>query len=710
MKPSPPDRRDVVLVAHEPPNCEHLGIRLVAAGLAEAGFRPHVLPVVSPSSVAAVVGQTLALSPFLVGVSISDPLVAPPLLAFVRLLRQRGFAGHITAGGPLATLERARLLADHPVIDSVVRHAGEAVIVELARALGDGSDLWRVPGLSTRLGEGSGNPHAFTASRLWPLRAETRPTLLGIPKADIAASRGCAGGCAYCGVAALEHDLANERRLLGMAFGHPRGSINRPVEDLADEVAALYHDRSVRVAYLVDDNPLGADPRAARAWLSDLAAALERRRVGTMAWRLMAEPSVLTGEVVDGLARLGALFVLVGIESLTLQGRAALGRRGHPADDIAALHRLAARGIAPTLNLLALRPDGTLDDARAELDGLAQLHDFAWEVVPLTVWPGTALAEQLAAKGQLAGRGAGMVWLPGEPAIERFLFALHRLRMGGLAWVTRQPCALDVMFALRVAHRLGLPGSGRGLIDRAQALLVQAQRARLRVLEQGLALVIATLSPGEFGQAVEALQQQAASQLAPFDAAFAGLLDEVAWPERYASDAGSSRRLASPWLAHGLMMAMAAGCAGSGARPPVVDAATEGPRIYISLDAPIGTPRDTQPVEARSVEAQSLTHECPSDGGQIAALDAACDLAALDTAVERVAHWPCRQSEYAGDYRYAVVIDCEGRVVELLTLPDQTPFLEGAERQAWLDSLANDRWLCYAGQSVQFTCMICLFP
>ena len=38
-------RREVVLVAHEPPNCEHLGIRLVAAGLAEAGFRPRVLPV-----------------------------------------------------------------------------------------------------------------------------------------------------------------------------------------------------------------------------------------------------------------------------------------------------------------------------------------------------------------------------------------------------------------------------------------------------------------------------------------------------------------------------------------------------------------------------------------------------------------------------------------------------------------------------------------
>lgn len=709
MKQRLPGRRDVVLVAHEPANCEHLGIRLVAAGLAEAGFRPRVLPVGSPASVGATVSETLAMQPSLVGVSISDPLVAPLVLAYVRLLRQRGFAGHITAGGALATLERAKLLADHPAIDSVVRHAGEAVMVELARALGEGGDLARVPGLTTREGEGSGNPHAFTPSRLRPLRAEALPTLIGIPKAGVAASRGCAGGCAYCGVSALERELDNERRLLGLDQGSPRGSIHRPIDDLADEVAALYQDRRVRVVQVVDDNLLGSDPRAAREWLADLEAALRRRRVGTMAWRLMAEPSVLSDEVVDALARLGALFVLVGIESLTPQGKSALHRRGTLADDMAVLHRLAARGIGPTLNVLALRPDGTLADARAELAGLAQLDDFAWEVVPLTVWPGTALAGQLAAKGQLAGQGAGLAWLPAEPETERFLFALNRLRMGGLAWVTRQPCAPDVMFALRVAHRLGLPGSGRGLVDRAQAWLAQAQRVRLGILEQALALATSPLSAREFGQAVEALHQQAANQLAPFDEGFACLLDEVSWPDAMAQR--PARRLASPWLAHGLMMAMATGCAGSGsgvydAKPPIADAAAEPARIVLP-DGP------TTPVDTRPVEAQPLPHEsCAADGGQSESLDASCEVNTLTDAVSRASGWPCYAyaSPAPAGFAYAVVIDCDGRAIELLSLPDQTPWLSGAERQAWLDSLANDRWPCYAGQSVQFTCMVCLFP
>ena len=688
-----PGRRDVVLVAHEPTNSEHLGIRLVAAGLVEAGFRPRVLPLVTPSSLAAAVSETLAAQPFLVGISISDPLVAPLLLAFVRLLRQRGFAGHITAGGALATLERGNLLAAHPAIDSVVRHAGEACVVELALALGEGRGLDQLPGLTTRLGEGSGNPHAFAPSRLRPLRAAESPTLIGIPKADVAASRGCAGRCAYCGVSALERDLDNERRLLGLDASTPRGRIQRPVDDLAEEVAALYHVRSVRVVRLVDDNLLGPDPRTARAWLADLEAALRRRRVGKMAWRLMAEPSVLSDEVADALARLGVLSVLVGIESLTPQGKSALGRSGRRDEDQAALHRLALRGIAPTLNVLALRPDGALADTRAELAGLAQLDDFAWDVVPLSVWPGTALARDLAAKGQLAGQGAGLCWRPAEPEAERFLYALNRLRLGGLAWLTRQPNAVDVMFALRVAHRLGLPGAACAHIDQASALLAQAQRVRRNVLEQALSLATSPLAAREFGQAVEALNQQAANRLAPFDERFVCLLDEVSWPGTNVAADRPARRLASPWLAHGLMMAMASGCASSPSGAPDANL------TIVIPDGPIATRPDTQPLPSMS---------CTPDGAQNVSQDASCDVATLEAAVNRVMNGACSAHVSSSDPNYAVVIDCEGRVVELLTLPDQTPLLSGTERQAWLDSLANDRWPCFAGQSVQIMCWVLL--
>jgi hypothetical protein len=63
--------------------------------------------------------------------------------------------------------------------------------------------------------------------------------------------------------------------------------------------------------------------------------------------------------------------------------------------------------------------------------------------------------------------------------------------------------------------------------------------------------------------------------------------------------------------------------------------------------------------------------------------------------------WRCEANGLPEALTYAVVIDCEGRAIDLLG-----PLFPEAERQASLDSLANDRWPCSAGQSVQFACMI----
>ena len=126
----------------------------------------------------------------------------------------------------------------------------------------------------------------------------------------------------------------------------------------------------------------------------------------------------------------------------------------------------------------------------------------------------------------------------------------------------------------------------------------------------------------------------------------------------------------------------------------------------VFLDGPIPPRVDTRPVDTQPLPQMS----CPQDGGQTASLDASCDAYALEDAVSRATGWTCRAFQSTADPAYAVVIDCDGRAIELLSLPDQTPLFSGDARQAWLDAMANDRWPCFAGQSVQFTCMICLFP
>ena len=150
-------------------------------------------------------------------------------------------------------------------------------------------------------------------------------------------------------------------------------------------------------------------------------------------------------------------------------------------------------------------------------------------------------------------------------------------------------------------------------------------------------------------------------------------------------------------------MAMAAGC-GSGssakhdANPPT-DESPDAAAIVLP-DAFFTAKPDTQRVP--------LDTSCALDGDQTRSVDGSCDPYPLQEAVGRYAcatgpliHW-----DQAGPY--AVVVDCEGRAVELLNIENQTPLLTGLARQAWLDAVANDRWPCLAGQTIQFMCYVSL--
>jgi radical SAM superfamily enzyme YgiQ (UPF0313 family) len=130
---------DVVLVGRERPGDENLALRYLAAALAEAGHRPRLVPLCGPEDHLTAVAAVDASGAPLVGVSIPDADAAVDALAFVRALRRRGYGGHVTVGGALATLVRGEILARHPGVDSVVRHDGELPIVALAEHVGRGA-------------------------------------------------------------------------------------------------------------------------------------------------------------------------------------------------------------------------------------------------------------------------------------------------------------------------------------------------------------------------------------------------------------------------------------------------------------------------------------------------------------------------------------------------------------------------------------------
>lgn len=741
---------EVVLVAHEPEGIEHLGIRYVAAALREAGFAPRILPLLSFDAIESACAETLTGHPVLVGLSITDALVAPLMLTFARMLRNAGFAGHITAGGPLATLLRRDLLVEQPALDSVIRHDGELAAVALVRAIVEGADLSDVPGLTTRHADGKPNPRIPLHTSHRPLRARRRARIVGLACADVAASRGCAGTCAYCGVAALERDARAESTRSGIAAHPTFGARRRSANDVAAEVAELGREHDVRIVRLVDDNLLGSDPAGALQWLRDLQRGLNARGSAPMAWRLMAEPRVISDDVAFALADLGVVQVLVGLESLTERGLRALGRPGAVGRGLRALDRLVRAGIAPIVNVLALRPGGTLAEAQAEIAGLETLDALGvtWDVQPVVVNPGTDLARDLEQRGELSGRGLGIAWCPSDLGLQRALYAVERLRVGGLAWLSRvsagglRPTALnrggskgpyqgplldgsrsipDVDFALRAGLRCGVPGFSSSYVDRVAELLRRAQAERRRVL--GLALSLAEsggeVAPSSFAQAVEALVGDLNARMRPVDADLAALVEEAGCEIGTAANPQTELlRPSSPLLTTALLVVMAAGCSRNALKAPARDASPGTTDAIVLADLAGLTDTGASPDSNTPVspDGPSLPDARPDLAGDTNIAPGDAVVAIPDTypgqevQCDTTALWQAVSAGGGGDYCFAdpsmpegspqLVVDAEGKVV------DNTGISSTKVKQAWLDSVAQSRWPCLAGQTVRYQCLV----
>jgi len=207
--------------------------------------------------------------------------------ALGELLRRLGYRGHITVGGPFATLARTWLLGRYAWLDSVVRFAGEAPLLALVRALARGESIACVPGLSTRAGDGPpadvlnrfhhaaacparGHGACFAAKVAHVLpRGAGRPVQLLRPAAlqDAEVAKVCA-------------QVIRGSSLLSSGVG---GIRRRTVDDVADELAGLA--RSAMATRTSSTSTLCPTGEAdALAWLSDLQRRLKAQRFPSLLW------------------------------------------------------------------------------------------------------------------------------------------------------------------------------------------------------------------------------------------------------------------------------------------------------------------------------------------------------------------------------------------------------------------------------------------
>ena len=514
-------RAKVALVGREQSGSENLSLRYLAAALSKAGHRPLIVPLSGPGSLPDAAARIERLKPALVGLSMPDSDVTIDALAFAHYLRSRGYEGHITCGGPLATLVRHELLNTHPGIDSVIRHDGELPLTELAYRIAAREPWHDIAGISTRQGDGPPAPVADpTPMATRPLHADPLPRVIGLPTARLAASRGCPGRCPYCGPAALQREAVAEGKKAGLSrkalsevgVGATR---YRHATDVAEEVAELYHQRGARFFQVVDENLLSGSAERAESWLESLMAELACLDVGKTAWCLQADPATLSPRILDLLERLGTVRVSVGIEGLTSPQRRALGRTGEAAAHIDLLKRLTARGFVANFNSLIVHPDSTAEGIACELEALAALPPVHFDVLSMAVYPGTQAHRALLREGRVTGGMLSMRFEPKEVAVKRFRAALIRLRLQALGRYAANVFAHDVAINVALARHFALPGYDVSLERELSAALPELNRIRLRAFNSALALAVADVDDDRREMALASIIASLKHELAP---------------------------------------------------------------------------------------------------------------------------------------------------------------------------------------------------
>ena len=389
---------DLMLAGLILPNVQNHSLGRLAAATRAGGFTAEVLPFRGFSDIDRVTHAVKEARPRVFGVSLQTTEAALASVILIEMLRKRGFAGVIVAGGHFATLNAEELVRDVGALDVVVRFAGEAALLSLLQQGASPRALASTPGAVYR--DGAGVVKLGAAPMIDPPTrsaggdlGEALPVHLGFPAADIVASRGCEAHCSYCCVAGASD----------LAATHGARSTRTGATELAEQIDALYHRRGARVFNFMDDNLLPLVPDDALAWLAAFSGALRARAVERIAFSLQLRADVCTPEVVAALVRIGLCRAYVGIDGYSGRQLTALGRDAPSDAGVLALGRLASAGVFSVCNALIIGPTFSFTSIVREIEALAEVRDAPVHLLPIDVRAGSKYFERVRSRGLLEG-------------------------------------------------------------------------------------------------------------------------------------------------------------------------------------------------------------------------------------------------------------------------------------------------------------------
>jgi radical SAM superfamily enzyme YgiQ (UPF0313 family) len=293
-----------------------------------------------------------------------------------RLVRTALPAAILFAGGPETTADPESVLREAG-LDFAVAGEGESATVAAMRAI-----------LEPRMDALADIPGIVLPGRPWSRAPAEDPAALPSPwllgTIDPAASggdlvwelsRGCPFRCAYC----------YESKGEGGTRPFPMGRVEAELE--------LFARSGARYAFVLDPT-FDADPaRAAR--LLDLF----REKAGGMRWKFELRAELLDRSLVRRFAGLDCS-LQIGLQSAKAETLARVGRPGFDRKLFARkVGMLSQAGVSFGLDLIYGLPGDSLADFRDSLDFALGLEPNHLDVFPLSLLPGTELAERAAELG-----------------------------------------------------------------------------------------------------------------------------------------------------------------------------------------------------------------------------------------------------------------------------------------------------------------------
>jgi radical SAM superfamily enzyme YgiQ (UPF0313 family) len=393
---------------------ENLSLRYLASALARVGVEVELAPFNHASDMGRVVSQVLACAPTVVGISMAFQWRAPDMLGLAVALREAGFGGHITLGGHFATFAAEAALTDFPEIDSICRQEAEETLVELVQHVAQGRDWKQLAGLSVRLDDGrvttTAMRHPAELSTLaWPDRRGAPAECFGHRIAPLVSTRGCYANCTFCCIAAW-----HEVTLPGKRYRE------RPLEDVADEMAAEHFGRGIDIFVFHDDNfflPSGVKNAERINRLADL---LEARKVKRFATVVKARPTDVQEKPFRALVeRLHCIRCYVGIETDADQGLETLQRWAQPKHNAAAMQLVDELGLYTCFNVLLFDPDTTMDSLQANLAFMRRWAGSPFNFGRTELYAGTPLLRRMREENRARGDWLQWDYSMSSPSVER---------------------------------------------------------------------------------------------------------------------------------------------------------------------------------------------------------------------------------------------------------------------------------------------------